>query len=46
MSQAITAGRPQIRRTKSEYLVLYDQLSCTLQRLGKQGDQVTSITPA
>ncbi|NEO10458.1 MAG: photosystem I reaction center subunit XII, partial [Moorea sp. SIO3I8] len=30
----------------SEYLVPYDQLSYTLRQLGKQGDRITSITPA
>ncbi|MGK7871999.1 MAG: phycobilisome rod-core linker polypeptide [Xenococcaceae cyanobacterium] len=46
VAQAVTGGRPQIRRTKSEYFVPFEQLSSTLQQLGKQGDRVTSITPA
>ncbi|AOX00420.1 photosystem I reaction center subunit XII [Moorena producens PAL-8-15-08-1] len=46
VSQGVTRGGPQIRRTISEYLVPYDQLSYTLRQLGKQGDRITSITPA
>lgn len=36
----------QIRRSKCEYLVSYDQLSSTLQRLNKLGSRVVSISPA
>jgi phycocyanin-associated rod linker protein len=37
---------PQIRTTMQEYLVAYEQLSSTLQRLNQQGGRVSSITPA
>lgn len=36
----------QIRRSVSEYLVTYDQLSPTLQRLNKRGSRITQITLA
>lgn len=35
---------PQVRLAVSEYLVTYDQLSPTLQRLNQRGSKVTSIT--
>ena len=37
---------PQIRRSVSEYLVSYDQLSPTLQRLNQSGNRITQITLA
>jgi phycocyanin-associated rod linker protein len=37
---------PQIRRSMTEYLVGYDQLSPTLQRLNQRGGRVVSISPA
>ncbi len=37
---------PQIRRSMGEYLVTYDQLSPTLQRLNQRGSRVVSISPA
>ena len=36
----------QIRRSVSEYLVSYDQLSATLQRLNKRGSRITQISLA
>lgn len=36
----------QIRRSVTEYLVGYDQLSPTLQRLNQRGGRVVSISPA
>ncbi|MCG9892361.1 MAG: phycobilisome linker polypeptide [Thermosynechococcaceae cyanobacterium MS004] len=47
--KVIQSGRtrtPQIRATVREYLVSYEQLSPTLQRLNKQGGRVTSISAA
>jgi phycocyanin-associated rod linker protein len=44
--QADRGGSPQIRRSMQEYLVSYEQLSPTLQRLNKQGGRIASITPA
>ncbi|NET49612.1 MAG: photosystem I reaction center subunit XII [Merismopedia sp. SIO2A8] len=44
--QAVTRSGPQVRRTINEYLVPCEQLSYTLQQLGKRGDRVTSITSA
>lgn len=37
---------PQIRRSMKEYLVTYDQLSPTLQRLNQRGSRVVNISPA
>jgi phycocyanin-associated rod linker protein len=37
---------PQIRSSMAEYLVTYDQLSPTLQRLNQRGSRVVSISPA
>jgi phycocyanin-associated rod linker protein len=36
----------QIRRSVSEYLVSYDQLSATLQRLNQRGSRITQIALA
>ncbi|MBW4691544.1 MAG: phycobilisome linker polypeptide [Lyngbya sp. HA4199-MV5] len=44
--QADRGRTPQIRRSMSEYLVTYDQLSPTLQRLNQRGGRVVSITIA
>ncbi|AKG22181.1 phycobilisome linker polypeptide [Calothrix sp. 336/3] len=41
------SGRtPQIRRSMTEFLVTYDQLSPTLQRLNQRGSRVVNISPA
>ncbi|OLP19331.1 photosystem I reaction center subunit XII [Leptolyngbya sp. 'hensonii'] len=37
---------PQIRRSPGEYLVTYEQLTPTLQRLNQRGSRVISISPA
>jgi phycocyanin-associated rod linker protein len=37
---------PKVRRTNTEYVVPYDQLSSTLQRINKMGGKVASITQA
>ena len=43
----VARGRaPQLRRSMNEYVVAYNQLSPTLQRLNQRGTQVVSITPA
>lgn len=44
--QADRGRTPQVRRSISEYLITYDQLSPTLQRLNQRGSKVVSITPA
>ena len=42
-----TIGRaPQVRRSLQEYVVPYERLSATLQKLNKQGSRVLSITNA
>jgi phycocyanin-associated rod linker protein len=46
VTQADRGRTPQIRRSVKEYLVAYDQLSPTLQRLNQQGGKVVSITTA
>ncbi|PZO43395.1 MAG: photosystem I reaction center subunit XII [Pseudanabaena frigida] len=47
--RAIQADRgrtTQIRRSVSEYLVSYDQLSATLQRLSQRGSRITQVSLA
>lgn len=44
--QADRGRTTQIRRSMSEYLVTYDQLSPTLQRLNQRGSRVVNISPA
>ncbi|MDA0673565.1 MAG: phycobilisome linker polypeptide [Cyanobacteria bacterium] len=45
--QAAAPGRlPQVRRSNTEYLVSYEQLSQKLQQVNRAGGRVTSITPA
>jgi phycocyanin-associated rod linker protein len=44
--QAASSRTTQIRRSTSEYLVAYDQLSPTLQRLNQRGSRVMSISLA
>jgi phycocyanin-associated rod linker protein len=46
VTQSNTGRTTQIRRSVSEYLVSYDQLSPTLQRLNQRGSRVVSISPA
>ena len=44
--QANNGRITQIRRSVTEYLVSYDQLSSTLQRLSKRGSRITQISLA
>ena len=44
--QADRGRTTQIRRSVSEYLVSYDQLSATLQRLNQRGSRITQISLA
>ena len=44
--QAAKGKSPQIRRSMSEYVVAYNQLSPTLQRLNQRGSQVVDVSPA
>jgi phycocyanin-associated rod linker protein len=44
--QSNTGRTTQIRRSVSEYLVSYDQLSATLQRLNQRGSRITQISLA
>lgn len=46
VSQAASGRTTQIRRSVSEYLVAYDQLSVTMQRLNQRGSRIVSITNA
>lgn len=46
VSQGASGRTTQIRRSIGEYIVSYDQLSPTLQRLNKRGNRILSITPA
>lgn len=44
--QANRGNTPQIRRSSTEYLVAYEQLTPTLQRLNQRGSRVVSVSPA
>ncbi|MBD2213202.1 phycobilisome linker polypeptide [Calothrix sp. FACHB-156] len=44
--QSDSGRTPQIRRSIREFLVTYDQLSPTLQRLNQRGSRVVNISPA
>ena len=46
VSQGASSRTTQIRRSVSEYLVAYDQLSTTMQRLNQRGSRIVSITTA
>lgn len=46
VSKAAAAFTPQIRLSMDEYVVAYDQLSSTLQKLNKRGYRVMSLTRA
>lgn len=46
VSQGASGRLPQIRRSVQEYLVPYEQLSPTLQRLNKKGSRIVNITSA
>ncbi|MGB3612534.1 MAG: phycobilisome linker polypeptide [Elainellaceae cyanobacterium] len=44
VSQSASSRTTQIRRSVSEYLLSYDQLSTTMQRLNQRGSRIVSIT--
>ncbi len=46
VTQAASGSKPQLRRSISEYLTSYDQLSPTLQRLNQRGSRVVDISRA
>ncbi|NES05102.1 MAG: photosystem I reaction center subunit XII [Okeania sp. SIO2F4] len=46
VTQAARGRGPQIRRSISEYVVPYDRLSATLQKINQRNSQVLSITNA
>jgi phycocyanin-associated rod linker protein len=46
VSQGASGQATQVRRGMQEYLVSYDQLNPTLQRLNKRGSRIMDITPA
>ncbi|MEM9007419.1 MAG: phycobilisome linker polypeptide [Cyanobacteria bacterium P01_F01_bin.86] len=46
VSQAASGRTPQVRRAIQEYLVIYEQLTPTLQRLNQRGSRIVNITPA
>ncbi|MBE9029196.1 phycobilisome linker polypeptide [filamentous cyanobacterium LEGE 11480] len=46
VSQGASNRTTQIRRSISEYLVAYEQLSSTMQRLNQRGSRIVSITAA
>ena len=46
VSQSASSRTPQLRLGVQEYVVSYDQLSPTLQRLNKRGSQIVDIKPA
>jgi phycocyanin-associated rod linker protein len=46
VSQGASNRTTQIRRSVSEYLVPYEQLSATMQRLNQRGSRIVKITPA
>lgn len=46
VTQSDRGQTPQVRRSVSEYLVSYEQLSPTLQRLNQRGSRVISVSPA
>jgi phycocyanin-associated rod linker protein len=46
VTQAASNRTTQIRRSVSEYLVPYEQLNPTMQRLNQRGSRIVAITPA
>ncbi|MGK7892529.1 MAG: phycobilisome linker polypeptide, partial [Xenococcus sp. (in: cyanobacteria)] len=46
VTQGAPGRAPQIRRSIKEYIVPYERLSATLQKLNKQGGRIESLTPA
>ena len=46
VSQSASGRRPQVRLGMQEYLVTYEQLTPTLQRLNRRGSRIVNITSA
>lgn len=46
VSQSASGRTPQVRRSTQEYVVAYEQLSSTLQRLNQRGSRIVNITQA
>ncbi|NJM99548.1 MAG: photosystem I reaction center subunit XII [Phormidesmis sp. RL_2_1] len=46
VSQSANGRTPQVRLGMQEYLVPYEQLTPTLQRLNRRGSRIVNITPA
>lgn len=46
VTKGATGRTPQIRRSLQEYVVPYERLSATLQKINKQGGRVISLTEA
>ena len=46
VSESNRGRTPQVRQSNAEYVVSYEQLSSTLQRLNKRGSRVVSISEA
>jgi phycocyanin-associated rod linker protein len=46
VTQGRSAGKAQLRRSLKEYVVPYERLSATLQKINKQGGRVISLTEA
>ncbi|MGB3787530.1 MAG: phycobilisome linker polypeptide [Phormidesmis sp.] len=46
VSQSASKRQPQVRLGMQEYVVSYDQLSPTLQRLNKRGCRIVNVSPA
>ncbi|MEM8613496.1 MAG: phycobilisome linker polypeptide [Cyanobacteria bacterium P01_H01_bin.105] len=44
VTQSTSTRTPQIRRATQEYLVAYEQLSSTMQRLNQRGNRIVNIT--
>lgn len=45
VTQAATPGRTTVRRSATEYLVPYEQLSAKLQQINRMGGRVTNVDP-
>jgi phycocyanin-associated rod linker protein len=43
VTQAARPGGPQVRRTNTEFLVPYEQLSRKLQQVNRSGGRVTKV---
>ncbi|MEL7357971.1 MAG: phycobilisome linker polypeptide [Cyanobacteria bacterium J06560_6] len=46
VSQSASRRTPQVRLGMQEYLVTYEQLTPTLQRMNRRGSRIVNITPA